>query len=174
MLIEFASVCCHQADDFGLHCSNGWYKWSPFVCKDTRNFSWLRFFVWAPLLLLPVVIPRPTYPCLGSRDSECPTSEASSLTNLGVCEDICFSRQNSDCHLLFATVTASWLETTSAGWHCNYTLWQWLIGIWEMGLKGFLGIRTGSCCMTNKHCERWAAEQMQLTHIPIDCTHTSR
>lgn len=36
-----------------------------------------------------------------------------------------------------------------------------------MGLKGFVGIWTGSCCMTNKQRERWAAEQMQLTHLPL-------
>lgn len=98
---------------------------------------------------------------------ERPISKPSGLTNSGACRDICFSGQNSDCHLLFATVTASWLETTSAAWHRNYTLWQRLIGKWEMGLKGFVGIRTGSCCMTNEHCERWAAEQMQLTHVPV-------
>lgn len=27
-------------------------------------------------------------------------------------------------------------ETKSTAWQCNYSLWQWLIGKWEMGLKG--------------------------------------
>ena len=47
------------------------------------------------------------------------------------------------------------LETKSTAWHCNYSLGHWLIGKWEMGLKGW-GVWTGSCCMTNKHLEEWA------------------
>lgn len=129
-----------------------------------------KVFVWASLLRLPMAIPCATSSCLESRDKERPICEPSSFTNLGAFKDICFSWKKKKRFRLPSSFCYSHCFLTwnsVSGWHCNYTLWQWLIGKWEMGLKGFVGIWTGSCCMTNEQRERWAAEQMHLTHVPL-------
>lgn len=36
----------------------------------------------------------------------------------------------------------------------------------EMGLKGW-GVWTGSCCMTNQHCERWSLSRPNVVHMQI-------
>lgn len=102
----------------------------------------------SPTAPVALVIPAQPRPSLGSRDSGRPTSEPLSSDKFR-----CVWR-----HLFLPVKLRLFgLGTTSLGWLCNYTLWQQLIGWWETGLKGFVGILTGSCCcMTNELCERWA------------------
>lgn len=65
------------------------------------------------------------------------------------------------------------LETKSTAWQCNYSLWHWLIGKWEIRLKGW-SVWTRSCCLTNYHWERWTWS-MAVEHTRCGwrtCAHT--
>lgn len=70
-------------------------------------------------------------------------------------------------------IIVSRLETKSTAWHCNYSLWHWLIGKWEMGLKGWgAGQGAGAWLIST---EGWAwVEQTRCSSHTFPHAHTGK